>query len=151
MSACKYCGKEVAQKKNCFGFYCSNACQAKFKSHQVFKTFLADQSPATLFDKGGQVRRGIRKWLIASAGEKCELCGWDKKRPGCDISPLEIDHVDGDWTNCNLTNLRVLCPNCHSLTATYKGANRGKGREKRRTILAATNGYQPAGNRSQSP
>lgn len=42
--------------------------------------------------------------------------------------PLEIDHIDGNSENNSEENLRLICPNCHSLTATYKGANRGKGR-----------------------
>lgn len=30
-------------------------------------------------------------------------------------------------------NLLLLCPNCHSLTSTYKGANKGNGRPGRKT------------------
>jgi hypothetical protein len=29
---------------------------------------------------------------------------------------LEIDHIDGNWRNCLLDNLRFVCPNCHSQT-----------------------------------
>ena len=29
---------------------------------------------------------------------------------------LEIDHVDGNWRNCLLENVRFVCPNCHSQT-----------------------------------
>ena len=35
--------------------------------------------------------------------------------------PLELDHIDGCHTNNLLHNLRLLCPNCHSLTSTYRG------------------------------
>lgn len=42
--------------------------------------------------------------------------------------PLELDHIDGDLLNNVLSNLRLLCPNCHSLTPTYKNKNRRKGR-----------------------
>ena len=136
MSACRYCGNEVEKKKNCFGFYCSNSCHAQAKSKQVFDTFVANPSPSTLFSKDGQIRRGIRKFLIKLAGDKCTQCGWNKKREGCATSPLEIDHIDGNWENCTLANLRVLCPNCHSLTAGYKGANRGRGRPHRQLKLS---------------
>ena len=37
--------------------------------------------------------------------------------------PLELDHVDGDRTNNLLCNLRLVCPNCHALTPTYRGRN----------------------------
>ena len=42
--------------------------------------------------------------------------------------PLHIDHIDGDWSNNQPPNLRLLCPNCHALTASYGALNRGRGR-----------------------
>lgn len=38
--------------------------------------------------------------------------------------PLELDHIDGNHFNNNLNNLRLLCPNCHALTPTYRGKNK---------------------------
>ena len=35
----------------------------------------------------------------------------------------------GNFENNSETNLTLLCPNCHSLTPTYKGANKGNGRK----------------------
>jgi 5-methylcytosine-specific restriction endonuclease McrA len=40
--------------------------------------------------------------------------------------PLELDHIDGDNENNNLTNLHLLCPNCHAFTDTYRGKNQKK-------------------------
>ncbi len=45
--------------------------------------------------------------------------------------PVEIEHIDGDWTNNLPSNLTLLCPNCHSLTPTYRALNRGRGRDWR--------------------
>ena len=42
--------------------------------------------------------------------------------------PLEIEHIDGNALNNKEENLILLCPNCHSLTKTYRGANRGNGK-----------------------
>jgi hypothetical protein len=62
------------------------------------------------------------KARLISAGLKkstCECCGlsiW----MGHPI-PLELDHIDSNHTNNSLDNLRVLCPNCHALTANYRG------------------------------
>lgn len=39
---------------------------------------------------------------------------------------LEVDHIDGDFLNNILTNLRFLCPNCHRQTPNFAGRSRGK-------------------------
>ena len=39
--------------------------------------------------------------------------------------PLELEHIDGDHTNHLISNLELLCPNCHALTSTYRGRNKG--------------------------
>ena len=39
--------------------------------------------------------------------------------------PLELDHVNGRRDDNRLCNLRVLCPNCHAQTETYRGKNIG--------------------------
>ncbi|MFH0912528.1 MAG: HNH endonuclease signature motif containing protein [Patescibacteria group bacterium] len=52
----------------------------------------------------------------------CEQCGWAK----CSATghlPLELDHINGDRHDNRIKNLRILCPNCHSLTETYRGKN----------------------------
>lgn len=53
---------------------------------------------------------------------KCVNCGCNGDWQGGLIS-LEIDHIDGDNHNNELSNLRYLCPNCHALTDTYRGKN----------------------------
>jgi hypothetical protein len=41
------------------------------------------------------------------------------------LSPeLELDHIDGNYQNNALGNLRLMCPNCHSLTPTFRGRNK---------------------------
>jgi len=53
---------------------------------------------------------------------KCEICGWSKKSVDGRI-PLELDHINGDSHDNRLKNLRILCPNCHSLQTTHRGRN----------------------------
>lgn len=47
-----------------------------------------------------------------------------------------MEHIVGDYTNNSEENLILLCPNCHSLTATYKGANKGHGRKGEANTIA---------------
>lgn len=53
----------------------------------------------------------------------CEMCGWAQKSLDGRL-PLELDHINGDSSDNRLENLRVLCPNCHSLQPTHRGRNR---------------------------
>ena len=56
---------------------------------------------------------------------RCELCGWAERAPDGRI-PVELDHINGDKTDNRLENLRVVCPNCHSLQPTHRGLNKRK-------------------------
>ncbi|MCB9812041.1 HNH endonuclease [Candidatus Nomurabacteria bacterium] len=53
---------------------------------------------------------------------KCELCGWAEQAEDGRI-PVELDHINGDRYDNRLENLRILCPNCHSLQSTHRGKN----------------------------
>lgn len=77
------------------------------------------------------ISRHIRRYLFDRFDNKCCKCGWGKTNPTTNSVPLEVDHIDGDHTNNNESNLELLCPNCHSLTPTYKSLNKGKGRPGR--------------------
>ena len=64
-------------------------------------------------------------------GERCLRCQWAKRQPKTGKVPVEVEHIDGDSLNNRLSNLTLLCPNCHALTPTFRGLNRGRGRAYR--------------------
>lgn len=53
----------------------------------------------------------------------CSRCGNPGEWQGEPMT-LQIDHINGDWHDNRLENLRYLCPNCHALTETWCGAGR---------------------------
>jgi 5-methylcytosine-specific restriction endonuclease McrA len=114
------CGEECKTHKSKF---CSERCSSLHRKQETDKKIESNEK--VYF-------RQIRRYLIEKHGEKCMECGWDKKNPITNTVPLDMDHIDGDHENNVLTNLKLLCPNCHSLTPTYKGLNRGHGRAERR-------------------
>jgi hypothetical protein len=68
---------------------------------------------------------GLKKRLFRAGLKepKCELCGWAERAPDGRI-PVELDHINGDRFDNRLENLRILCPNCHSLQPTHRGLNK---------------------------
>jgi transposase len=76
---------------------------------------------------GGQRRARpevLRRALLESGVDySCAECRLGPTWNGRDLT-LHVDHVNGDFNDCRVGNLRFLCPNCHSQTPTYAGRNR---------------------------
>lgn len=72
-------------------------------------------------------RRLVQEGVLPRRCTRCGGTEWEGSP-----MPLELDHVDGDRRNNRLDNLRLLCPNCHALTPTYRGRNIGQRRGSRR-------------------
>lgn len=94
----------------------------------------------------GRKRGDIKKRLFSEdiKERKCEWCGLAEWRDQ-PIS-LELDHIDGDVLNNLVENLRILCPNCHAQTSTYRGRNKHKSTRPYRYKLVRITESSPSPN-----
>ena len=112
---CNYCGKPRNKHASKF---CSRKCQSLMERDQKIKS--------------GNYSTLVAKKYLLSINNKCLIC---KLEPIWNNKPLMmvLDHIDGNSENNDLSNLRLVCPNCDSQLDTFKSRNRGNGRYLRRT------------------
>lgn len=117
------CGTKVSKSS----FQCQ-PCDAKKKRLLRIQSWIENSWDGS---SAQGLSTSIKKYLIEQAGFKCTLCGWNEINPVTGRSPLEVDHIDGDCYNNRPGNLRVICPNCHSLMPTYRALNKNGKRKYR--------------------
>jgi hypothetical protein len=118
-SKCISCSKKIKNKK-----YCNRECQTNYEKKQIFEKI--ENGDTSLYEKN------YKKYLIKKYGEKCMNCGWCEKNRKTGKIPIQLEHIDGHSENNRLENLKLLCPNCHSLTETFGALNKGNGRKNRK-------------------
>lgn len=116
---CLECGKESQKLK-----FCSHECRSLFNTKQLIQES----------ENNNKIIGSIvyRTFLIKTYGAKCMKCGWAEIHPITNKVPIQMNHIDGNSENNKLSNLELLCPNCHSLTPTFGILNKGNGRFIRR-------------------
>ena len=119
---CRYCNRELNDNRK---VYCDNTCQNEYQWQQV-----KDEIERTGICPHTTQMKAAKRYLIETQGRKCSICGiteWTHKPV-----PLELDHINGNYEDDRVCNLRMICGNCGMLLPTYKGRNTGNGRYKRR-------------------
>ena len=111
--------------------YCSTSCRVEHDYIKYIFDWKMGLREGFDFDRGAATK-AIRRYLFEKYNNQCISCGWNEIHPITQKIPLHIDHIDGNAYNNKAENLRLLCPNCHSLTSNYGSLNRGKGTRKRR-------------------
>ena len=122
IKCCKNCGKSDIKY-----VYCSQLC----KSKEIHKKTMDDIESGNYPFKRN---KPYKSYLISKHGHKCQMCSFTEW--GGKPILLILDHIDGNSDNFKLDNLRVICSNCDTLTSTYKGRNKGKGRFTRKQRYA---------------
>lgn len=123
---CANCGKGLSNTQMKF---CSQSCAGAFKYNKYIESWKKNEVNG--LSGKYNLNKYIRRFLLEKHNFQCEKCGWGELNEYTNTIPLEIHHIDGNYTNNKEENLQVLCPNCHSLTSTYKSHNKN-GRKKRK-------------------
>jgi 5-methylcytosine-specific restriction endonuclease McrA len=129
MAQCMNCKKTFEKIRNTFGKFCNNKCQIDFQYSEYILRWKQGKEKGYR-GKTAQLSSYLRKYLLQKNNYACQECGWDRRHP-IDNNPLvEVDHTDGNAKNCREDNLRLLCPNCHSMTATFRARNKNSQRKR---------------------
>lgn len=134
--ACKFCGKKT---KWLTAKFCSTSCQLRQRGRDSLQAWLDGNHPGYT-GKTKLTCQFVKTYLFEKHGRKCSDCGWDKINSTTGVCPVEIDHIDGNAENCKEGNLKIVCPNCHSLTSTFRNLNKGRGKRLRRLSDQSGNG-----------
>jgi len=130
---CLNCKKSI---KRTINKYCSTDCQTNYQHKEKIKNW-KNGIPI----KNINTPKWLRMYLFEKYNNKCCKCGWNEINSYSNKQPLEVEHIDGNSTNNKEENLELLCPNCHSLTPTYRALNTGNGRLNRRKRYAENKSY----------
>ena len=123
---CLFCENEFLPDYRKTNLFCSLNCSAQHRAKESF------EKNYQLFLEGKLRYRSIIYKIISERdGNACSVCNIDANNWNGKPLRLWVDHIDGDASNNNPSNFRLICPNCESQTDTSRGKNYGKGRKSK--------------------
>ncbi|MFD0199987.1 HNH endonuclease [Saccharothrix carnea] len=124
---CRRCGSQERFGRRRNGPYCTWECfnEDRYERTGSFATWLAKWTSGLITGTGedGRPDHRVRQALVFLRGQRCEECGWNQVNPVSGRVPLHVDHITGDRSRNRPDEVRLLCPNCHSLTPNYQHLN----------------------------
>jgi len=124
-------GCKIHEIKECIN--CGEKTKNKFCSKECYIFYINEEIKNKIENNSEMFHEStVKRYLMKKYGEKCMECNWDKKHPITGKVPIQLEHIDGNFENNKLENLKLLCPSCHSLTLTFGALNKGNGRPKER-------------------
>lgn len=118
-ATCRVCSVDFEYSPSqSLGFYCSNQCVGKARLAETAQRFLRGEITE---------RATLKRFVTERDSYRCKPCNLTEWQ-GKPLS-LQLDHTDGNPSNNNPENLRLICPNCHSQTPHFGARNKGKGRK----------------------
>lgn len=116
---CLLCNKELPFKREWQNRkFCSHECRMQYKRNTTFERI----TKLGYIPKNIDLSRTGKLYLISVRGHKCEKCGLSEWL-GKPIS-ISTHHKNGKSKDNRLTNLELLCPNCHTQTPNFGSKNK---------------------------
>ena len=112
---CKCCNEPIPNRN----VYCNNTCQSVYQRNKYIAEWKQGKHRGSR-GKNLLLSKHLEWYLRDRSNNECEICGWNEINQYTSRVPLEVDHIDGDASNNKEENLRLICPNCHSLTPTFR-------------------------------
>lgn len=110
---CLYCNSKIPQRNT----YCNNHCQNEYRYKYI-------HVPAILGGNKRSYSNALKRFISERDDHNCVICGQGEMHNNKPLT-LQLDHIDGNSDNNIPSNLRLLCPNCHTQTKTF--GSRGMG------------------------